>query len=178
MSATPPLGLRPVAVSNGDESRQAGTKPVRQAIRYRFLTDGYGTGLTRQRDIPGRQRVDESQQIEPRAAAATWPPLSRSCDPVPRENLGAFRTMTCLKLSLFVVSFVPNTPISPRAILLEEHAYGSPLALTPASFLPGLTPVVVHLDILQVCDTAAITVVGAGHEAAWQLGFVPQGLHS
>ncbi|KAF8212920.1 hypothetical protein K438DRAFT_1751334 [Mycena galopus ATCC 62051] len=38
------LGLRAVAVSDGDGSRRTGTGPVRQAKKYCFVTDGYGTG--------------------------------------------------------------------------------------------------------------------------------------
>ncbi|KAF8187090.1 hypothetical protein K438DRAFT_1765223 [Mycena galopus ATCC 62051] len=45
-------GLRAVAVSDGDGSRLTGTGPVRQAIRYRFVTDGYGTG----RPVDGNTR--------------------------------------------------------------------------------------------------------------------------
>ncbi|KAJ7798813.1 hypothetical protein B0H14DRAFT_3543951 [Mycena olivaceomarginata] len=46
------VGLRAVAVSDGDGSRLTGTGPGQQAIRYPFVTDGYGTG----RPVDGNTR--------------------------------------------------------------------------------------------------------------------------
>ncbi|KAF8148773.1 hypothetical protein K438DRAFT_1989133 [Mycena galopus ATCC 62051] len=50
------LGLRAVAVSDGDGSRLTGTGPVRQATKYYFVTDGYGTG----RPVNGNTRLRPS----------------------------------------------------------------------------------------------------------------------